>query len=149
MFTYLLLQHRSLYYSGTLSNVWVCAYQQSRTHPWSSINTSLNPPLHIVPLVNLTHYLAIFCVCSGNTMPPGCELYIFNCYIYCDLCLIIKKLVYSYIETVSLKVTHLDPKHKRCFIWKVNYCHCYLCSPYLRRAISIGSRPLFLFQPYM
>ena len=65
-------------------------------------------------------------------MPPGCELYIFNCYIYCDLCLIIKKLVYSYIETVSLKVTHLDPKHKRCFIWKVNYCHCYLCTLYLR-----------------
>ena len=48
------------------------------------------------------------------------------------------KLVYTYIETVSLEDTHLDLKPELYFIWKVNYCHCYLCSPYLRRHVNIN-----------
>ena len=39
--------------------------------------------------------------------------------------------LYLYWGSFS-EISHLFPKPKQCFIWKVNYCHCYLCSPYLR-----------------
>lgn len=80
------------------------------------------------------HFISIYGSPWGTLLDE--DPLIFNCRIHCDLYLIIVKLVYSYIETVSLEDTHLDPKPKQEFIWNVNDNNCELCSPYLGRHVN-------------
>ena len=62
---------RSLCYSGTLSSVWGCDYQQSRTRPWSNIDAAQNPPLHILPGVTLIiSYLWLYFMFVVGTQCP-------------------------------------------------------------------------------